>query len=800
MARNFNGFILAQDKKPPAASKKTTSVKTTANGKPKTLLQENLSLVKAETKKIYGGASTVKPKTVPKKPLKATKEVNNPKNGGTSTTTEKKITTTTQRTAHEMSDGKPNHIRSNSRTLEPHEIVLLKNPKYTEEPGVDTIQHEIPSPDKDSESYESDFEEYESDFSEESNETNGTTESEKKVSEIEHFNDEDDDDESMSENFTTAIEVKPVLHVQRKSRLYDRSYEIMRKITLDHMSYELFDANPVPYQTFMKLYGNSQSMQNFTQTDTFTKSIETQTNIYKKFSVWTQFPIEIATQVESMSEMETKEENEEESAWMEKTLKNLSTKTNSSNVIDYAFDMDKLNAFLTKYLATISSILDRNTKTKQLKQTELEISKGYNEIDISNLNRGSNVSLIYANPDVPNTLLTVHTSKTLDSFTQECLVCIWNTAFSEPLKILSCWNWISCLLIVPTMKTVIVGGSKDGVIVCWDTLERVQWNRAFPLNFHNAPSVVTTSTDTNGSSYNGEILAMRLLPMTPFTENFNTNQTAKLCTLHEEGVITEWSLMYMQSLGNESLIKAKLDQGAMWSKLKLIQTNIIQVLALPPFSQQEPEAKIDTDLEKTYKYFEAGIYNDKVLQNLSEANAAKVKHHLLSLSERVIDLLVVDNEHLAVLTNKNYLYTCSLAEYSKMRKLMIEIDDANDAAYGITMCSCTEKSVVGVVLSNGIVKFVNISPEIASETNFNGNYEDPLISYSRYNNISCGFHNEQLFVVTNNKLTIYENGCEKIISLTDDVKSFQFVNGIDGDTKLVMLLQNGTVIIHFLKN
>lgn len=217
------------------------------------------------------------------------------------------------------------------------------------------------------------------------------------------------------------------------------------------------------------------------------------------------------------------------------------------NVLDYSFDMDKLNAFLIKSLATISSILDRNTKTKQIQKTELEISKGFKEIDITNLNRGSNVSLIYASSDVPNTLLTVHTSKTSDHFTQECLVCIWNTAFADPIKILSCWNWISCLMIVPTMKTIIVGGSKDGwvsfgtfwqrsilyitfcrVLICWDTLERVQWNRAFPLNFHNAPSVVTTSTDINGSPYNGEIISIRLLPTTSFKGSVNANQTCKV--------------------------------------------------------------------------------------------------------------------------------------------------------------------------------------------------------------------------------------------------------------------------------
>lgn len=247
----------------------------------------------------------------------------------------------------------------------------------------------------------------------------------------------------------------------------------------------------------------------------------------------------------------------------------------------------------------------------------------------------------------------------------------------------------------------------------------------------------------------------------------------------------------MQSLGNDSLIKAKLDQGAMWSKLKMIQTNLIQILENIP-TNTTTDTKIDTDLEKTYKYFEAGIYNDKVLQNLSEANDAKAKHHLLSLSERVLDFLVVDNEQFVILTNKNYLYTCSVAEYSKMRKLMISFD--NEALYGLTMCQCTDQNI-GVLLSSGVVKFINVRQESAdiskTETLAKSTLEedDPLLSLtnSRYKNISCGFNDGQLFVIANSRLTIYqvENGFERTVSLTDNVKSFQFVKGIDKDTKLV---------------
>uniref|UniRef100_A0A336MX65 CSON007816 protein n=1 Tax=Culicoides sonorensis TaxID=179676 RepID=A0A336MX65_CULSO len=828
MARNFNGFILAQDPKPTVLKKAQSVNKSTSNGKPKSLLQENLSLVKAETKKIYGGSSGTTTKVSngkstisTKKPLKATKEVK------TSTFANTKPKPNFVKSKDSSSNGKSEtnkpiiHLRSRSRTLEPHEIVLLKHPNNTEEPGVYVPQENYTKkdeiePKEDSDpSYESDFEEYESDFSDESSQTNGTQESETKTTDNEeHLENEPEDDDSteQSENFTTAIEiVKPIaasyknsLSSQKKSSgLYERSYEIMKKITLDHMSYEIYEATPVPYQTFMKLYGNSHSMQNSTQTDTFTKSAETQTTIHKKVSVWTQFPIEISTQTDSgydESTMISIENDSKKSEWMEKTLQTLSYHKSPVNLMDYSFDMDKLNAFLMKSLPTISSILERNTKTKSLQSTPLEISKGFKEIDINNLNRDSNVSLIYAHPEVPDTFLTVHTSKTYDNFTQECLVCIWNTAFPDPIKILSCWNWISCLLIVPTMKTVIVGGAKDGVLICWDTLERVQWNRAFPLNFHNAPSVVTTSSDSSGAPYSGEIISVRFIPS---SRSENLNQTCKICTLHEEGLIIQWSLLYMQSTGNDSLIKAKLDQGAMWSKLKLIQTNSNVIITLPTFSATSSEngLKIETDLEKTFKYFEAGIYNDKVLQNISEIEKTKTKYHLMSLSERVLDFLIVNNEQFVVLTNKNYLYTCSIAnEKSKLKRLNV---NADNEAYGVKMCQIS-LGHVAVLLSNGIIKFINFNRESAQEILTQYRMDDISIFSTislRYDTILFGCSDRQLFIKANNKLTIFNvnEATETCVTLQENVKYFQFIKGIDKDMKLAMLLQDGTVIIHFLK-
>lgn len=276
--------------------------------------------------------------------------------------------------------------------------------------------------------------------------------------------------------------------------------------------------------------------------------------------------------------------------------------------------------------------------------------------------------------------------------------------------------------------------------------------------------------------------------------------------------------MYMQSIENASLIKAKLDQGAMWSKLKLIQTNLVQILDTPSVhNANDTETKIDTDLEKTYKYFEAGIYNDKILQKLSEANDVKTKQHLLSVSERVLDFLVC-NEQFVILTNKNYLYTCSVAESSKLKKLLINYGDESMCS-GITMCQCTESLFV-VLLSNGVIKFIDLNQDknISDENP----YEDvKLLPNSRYKETMCGFDKKQLLVIMGGILKIFniENGYEKTVPLSDDVKAFQIIKGIDKDTKLVsifilttgilknfikknlqaMLLQNGTVIIHFLK-
>lgn len=478
MARNFNGFILANDvKKPSGARKVTISQKGTPINKPKSLLQENLSLVKAETKKIY----TTKVSTQ-KKPLKAGNSIKFDK----SSVAVKSLITKADieiEPKPSTSDSKTVHVRSGSRTLEPHEIVLLKNPPDTSEPGVHIISKNKTNASKSSEdsnsskssdnSYGSDFDSYESDFEEE-DDTDSTKSSESESKKSKTPEDDDVDTTDHSEDFTTAIEIKPREIIKpaklvQKSYFYDRGYEIMKKITFDIMHYDLYEAKPISYQVYMKLYGKSYYMQNYSQTDSFSTDAETQVEYNQKSSVWTQFPTTMNKNLQLLdSEREKKSTTEKTDyhQWMNISIKNtVNLATNYKINQDSTIDMDKLNAFLVKTLTSLSLIFEKNSKNYNLKASNAPISNGYVEIDVKNLERSSIVSLIYANSDIPNTLLTVHSSKTYDNFTQECLVCIWNTAFSEPIKILSCWNWISCILIVPDMKTVVIGGGKDGYVM-----------------------------------------------------------------------------------------------------------------------------------------------------------------------------------------------------------------------------------------------------------------------------------------------------------------------------------------------
>lgn len=386
-----------------------------------------------------------------------------------------------------------------------------------------------PAVDEDDYDYASDFESYESDFESEIDETdnsiksNEATEGSKSITEQDESSEAHESTEENSYHDQPQIQEKPENNLDsgnydltnsKKSTVtptpqldsideftvishdsgisYDeekklriaafnkRGEELMKKITLDEMTFNLFEVPPIPYDVYMQLYGQNDTQQISTQTDVLTSVEATQTDDISLASIWTQFPPSFSKQgLNISSNLYNEEKNgvgvgfddalvsEAKNVEMEsitQALEHINGFTEKNYLTKIAQpepNIQNLNIFLRNASLTISNILNKRGKADTLKKSQISISQGYftlNYLDIEVL-KNTKVTKLYTNLEINNILLTVHN----DAESSRNLICLWNILYAEsPLNIMSSWSDISCLEVHYQLPEVVLMGSCDG--------------------------------------------------------------------------------------------------------------------------------------------------------------------------------------------------------------------------------------------------------------------------------------------------------------------------------------------------
>lgn len=240
--------------------------------------------------------------------------------------------------------------------------------------------------------------------------------------------------------------------------------------------------------------------------------------------------------------------------------------------------------------------------------------------------------------------------------------------------------------------------------------------------------------------------------------------------------------MYLQASGNESFIKAKVDNSATWTKLKLIQTYVIPISLTQKYTNTT-----ENEYDKTLKYFESNIYNDKVLQQLSISDKKQKTNQLIAVNENMSDLLIIDDQFV-ILTNKNYIYICSMIENSTSKKVIIATDDS---IFGTSMCECKQNNVA-IFLCNGTMLILNIAQNQEPVTEYLHLTETLFFqdaSRFQYFKTGCDFKFEKLYVYLNNQLNIYNfsNRQGYLMETPENIKAIQVIPGPISENKLVRL-------------
>lgn len=274
--------------------------------------------------------------------------------------------------------------------------------------------------------------------------------------------------------------------IKTKSQLAKRGEELLSKITLDNMNYVLFDFKPIPYEVFMKIYGNSNTTQIAVQTHNDRIDQECQSDAIPIRTTWSQCPITFYTEQMNRSDFDDYkngcgvESDEQKSGKINDNLdvscenslnliQKKSVKPNSNvnstmekdNSAILNIDYENLNRFLLESEMTISNILNGNIKKRcrKLNDSALPISNGFFTLNptINANSANKRIHRVFTTDALAGFLFTLHRDGEMD------VIAMWNLiSLTSPVCLLSVWSKVVCLEIHPKIKDIVFAGLDDG--------------------------------------------------------------------------------------------------------------------------------------------------------------------------------------------------------------------------------------------------------------------------------------------------------------------------------------------------
>lgn len=247
----------------------------------------------------------------------------------------------------------------------------------------------------------------------------------------------------------------------------------------------------------------------------------------------------------------------------------------------------------------------------------------------------------------------------------------------------------------------------------------------------------------------------------------------QICSLHEFGILTIWTILKTNSYSTNPELsnERKIDHRSPWSKIQLIQSNIIDIASINLNKKLRPKS----GFEKKKMYFESNLFNDAALRELHDFDARK---DLLDQSEsvRYVDMEFHEDE-VAIATNKSFLIFVSTSlNRDSFRKILI--DDSN-FLHATKLKSLDEVLLVG--LTDGSIKVIKVKSDMCRKSKEKYSETAPDVTTLEQNNFSaksCAIQN----IVKEGRKN-FNDGMEDrfrhIAKVTDDTTTVQgsrFIN------------------------
>lgn len=242
--------------------------------------------------------------------------------------------------------------------------------------------------------------------------------------------------------------------------------------------------------------------------------------------------------------------------------------------------------------------------------------------------------------------------------------------------------------------------------------------------------------------------------------------------MHEFGIVTIWSILKTNShsTNSESCNARKIDHRSPWSKIQLIQSNVIDLALINLNKKVRPKS----GFEKKKLYFESNLFSDAALRELHDFDAQK---DLLDQSKsfRCVDM-EYHEDGVIIATNKSFLiFIPTSLNKDSIRKIFI---DETNFLHATKLKSLDDVLLVG--LTDGSVKVIRVKPSnMCRESNDKDSKTKGVSSeQNNFNAKSCAIQNiikeERKFL--NDGMEDRLKQIEKVIDDTTMVRGNRFIN------------------------
>lgn len=253
--------------------------------------------------------------------------------------------------------------------------------------------------------------------------------------------------------------------IRRKSlaKKRKRGEELLSMIRLDNQSFTILDIPAIPYDDFIKIYGNQCAFQASTQTGEDNLFEETQTDHIETINKWTQFPI-------SVSQIDENNQNYLDLYRMEYVgVGTDSIITHETKEVHY--NLDDLTTFLSSVEEVIAELIQRTNHDQMIAKNKNEIpfSDGYILFKLDEVASLQSKWVEYVSfSHVSDTkFLTIHSATTPEPEVEyKSVICVWNINNpTQPEKLLSTFGNLTCCSFGLDDTNVIFGGFFEGYVI-----------------------------------------------------------------------------------------------------------------------------------------------------------------------------------------------------------------------------------------------------------------------------------------------------------------------------------------------